>query len=399
MASEKKPIDKGFLRSVKIIGGAAGVGLLVVGAFAFMGGGDNASSAPASNVGKIVPQATGEVQSISPAALKQLERVQREEAEAARRAGRSYIPDSTLGPPTPITTQAPPTPPAPAPVSGPPQTSYGQYQQNQRRATQRNEDFAAIEAGLTRQIAALAASMQPASAVDVVIKDMSNDQPGAAAGGARGAGATGAPAGNKDMGPLLVGGDEIVPGLILTPIDTYKTTFVLAEISGGPLAGAQLRGKVVPMTQSGDVEDVGLQFTSMRLNNKWYSINAIALNEQTANDAMDGSVDRRTFSRFVMPVLMAGLSGVSTYFTARGTPATSVATDVGSDSSVIVNQDRANREDAKNQGIGDAIDKAVQTSDRMVQKEANRPMRVTVDSLTPIGIMFNAPVYEGDAGK
>lgn len=387
MASEKKPMDQGFKRTLKIVGGAAGIGMAVIGGFIYMSSSGSKAPPPPSSVGKVVPTADGEVTHTSPAAQERLARVQAKEAEAARRAGRSYIPDSTLGMPEEVPQSKPPPPPP-----RPPQSSYGQYQQSQQRTTRADDQLGALEDGLVRQMAAILNGMQPATAVDVSMMDIPEQQAVAANGGAGAQGAAGANA--KDLGPILIGGDEIVPATVTTPVDTYKTLFALAEITGGPLAGAQLRGKVVPMSQSGDVEDVGLQFTSMRFNGQFYEINAIALNESTANDAMNGDVDRRIFNRYVMPVLMAGLSGVSTYFTAKGTPSTSVATDVGSDSSVIVNQERATREDAKNQGIGDAIDKGVQVGDREVQKEANRPQRVTLDAQTPIGIMFNLPVHQ-----
>jgi hypothetical protein len=190
----------------------------------------------------------------------------------------------------------------------------------------------------------------------------------------------------------LVGADEILPATLRTPIDTYKSQLVLVRIEGGALEGAELRGQVVPMKASGDVEDVGMRFTSMRFKGQYYEIDAIALNEQTATDAMNGDVDRRIFDRFVMPVLMAGLSGASTYFTAVGTPSTSVATGVG-DAAVIVDQERASREDAKNQGIGGAIDKGVQIGERAIDRAAAKPNRVTLERDLALGIMFNAPVY------
>jgi len=391
MASDKKPMDAGFKRNLKLLGGAVVICFGVIGVIIFMTSGNDQRVAPPSSIGKVVPTADGEVRQISPAAQERLRRVQEKEAEAARRAGQTYIPDSTLGVPEPIQPQT--ATPQPRP-SAPPPSSYAQYQQSQQRVTQKNDQLAAIEQGLLRQMELVLGSMKKASAEDIKIMEVAAVAP--ADGDGRGAGGNGGAGGNKkqDQGPELVGGDEIVAAVITTPIDTYKTTFALAEITGGPLAGAQLRGEVKPLSQSGDVEDVGLRFTSMRYEGKWYEVDAIALNESTATDAMNGSVDRRIFNRYVMPIMMAGLSGVSTYFTAKGTPSTSVAADVGSDSSVIVNQERASREDAKNQGIGDAIDKGVQAGERYVNKEASRPQRVTVDALTPIGIMFNGPVFK-----
>src|SRR3546814_2373853 len=64
------------------------------------------------------------------------------------------------------------------------------------------------------------------------------------------------------------------------------------------------------MTLSGDVEDVSVQLTQTRFKDQVYQIDAIVLNEQTSADMLDADVDRHFIAKQVMPVIMAGLSGV-----------------------------------------------------------------------------------------
>lgn len=388
--SEKKPLDKGLIRTIKIVGGLLLGSVIVVGGLMWLNSSKEGSAPPPSTLGRVIPPGEGAVTDISPAAKERLARVQESEAEAARRAGRSYVPDAVLGQPSPVAQPADNIPPPSAPTQG----SYAQYQQNQQRVTRQGSELGELEKGLLTQLTAMVNGMAPATVQTVKLMDPAKED----AGTGKAPGASSSSSGRATAAERavdqdeLVGADEILPATLRTPIDTYKSQLVLVRIEGGALEGAELRGQVVPMKASGDVEDVGMRFTSMRFKGQYYEIDAIALNEQTATDAMNGDVDRRIFDRFVMPVLMAGLSGASTYFTAVGTPSTSVATGVG-DAAVIVDQERASREDAKNQGIGGAIDKGVQIGERAIDRAAAKPNRVTLERDLALGIMFNAPVY------
>src|SRR3546814_15303131 len=90
-----------------------------------------------------------------------------------------------------------------------------------------------------------------------------------------------------------------------------------------------------------------------------YQIDAIVLNEQTSADMLDADVDRHFIAKQVMPVIMAGLSGVSTYFTAQGQTGVSYS-PTGYSDNIIVDQRTATRDEARQQGIGVAVEKVVQ---------------------------------------
>ena len=164
-----------------------------------------------------------------------------------------------------------------------------------------------------------------------------------------------------------------------------------AKITGGPLAGATFVGKLVVFE-----EDFSIGFDSMRFAGKFYPVKAVGVNEQTASRAMGADVDHRFWDRYVMPVLSSGMWGVATYFTERGRTAQQyVPTGIGGD--IVVSDERASKEDAKNTGIGAGVSKAQQITEAEIQRRANKKNRMTLPQFTPIGIRFDQPVYAKDA--
>lgn len=388
----KKPLDAGLKRTFKIIGAALGLGVVAITAVSFMGDGDDTQQeATRSNVGRVPSGIRVDDPQLSESTRARLERVERAEAQQAREAGHSYIPQIMITGGEPITIDVPVVETPPPSAAPPPRRASNDFSAQRDRIEQ---SAPAIPPGLERQLAAIITGMAPATVQDVQIMTVAASPATTANTTNVGVGASDDQNATPAADPrMIINADEIIAAQLLTPIDTYRSTFVLAEVAGGKLNGAQLRGQVIPMNFSGDVEDVGIRFTSMNWNGKHFAINAIALSEQDSTDALNGKVDRRIFHRQVMPILMAGLSGMSTYFTALGTPATSVATGVSAgDSAIVVDQDKATREEARQQGIGDAIDKAVQQAQTAVDKERSRPNQVTLPPYTPIGVIFNAPV-------
>lgn len=401
-----KPLDSGFKRTMKIVVGAIGLGVLTIAGFHFMGS-EREDPVIASDVS--VGALRGEKvmnPELSEATKRRLARAQEKEAQAARREGRTYIPETIIAGGVPIEISVPAAPTAQGAVEvrrpggsvgqqaqGAGQSDYAQYQ-----ATQ-NEYRQLIADGMRRQLEAMMVSLGPATIQDVAIEVI---EPQPYDEGLFGSGSSDSAFENSniyDKSNLIVGGNEIIAAEVITPIDTDKTRFVLARITSGKAAGATLRGEVLPMSTTGDIEDIGIRFSSMRLENgDFYQVDAIALNEATATDAMDGKVDRRIFTRHVMPVLTAGLSGLSTYFTVRGTPATKIDLESSGDRGTIVEQDKASRREAREQGIGDAVDRATTNLENEVNRLGNRPNQVTLDAYTPIGVIFNAPVYRDTQG-
>lgn len=383
MSKKSKKMDPGTKRLLVIlIGGTFAASAAVVG-IVMLGQKEPQVVQGQANLGSLRVDVIDTNATPSPSMKARIERVQAEEAEAARIRGRSYIPEVYLGSPQEVKA-AVKTGDLPERVV----PSYQHYQQSQQQTTQAQQvggSTVLLGDALLGQLEGILSNQgRAASSGSIQV----NYKPTVVEAGAGADGATSEQAANKNV---LIQADEILSAVLLTPIDTYKTNFVLAEVVGGKFNGAQLRGSVKLMSASGEVEDVGVQFTSLSLNGDFYPINAIALNESTATDAMDGKVDRRVFSRYVMPIIASTFSGVGTYFTVRGEPSTSLLTDVSGEA-VVVDKERASKEDALYQAYGKSIDKSADLATRAIDREASRPQRIFLDKNTPIGLIFNAPV-------
>lgn len=380
-AGGKRPIEQGAKRNLIFVAILVLVVLIVAAGMIWRTGRDKVLAAPETSIGGINPTGSGEMRrELSPAMQEKRDRVFREEAKNAIKQGRSYIPnEGSLGPSTPI--DAPPQVSAAAETGAPAARRMGGSQ------SQSNQD----NAGLTRQLERIMANGMGVKAAQVIAfkheeKALQEPRGGTVAaqqssGGDRSAG----------RGEDLTQGLEIHPAEIISPIDTDKTDEAIARITGGPLAGATFVGKLVVFE-----EDFAMGFTSMRYEGKYYQVQAVGVNEQTASRAMGADVDHRFFDRYVMPVLSSGLWGAATYFTERGRTATKyVPTGIGGD--IVVSDERASQEDAKNKGIGEAIKKSQQITEAEVQRRAAKKNRMTLPQYTPIGIRFEQPVYPKDA--
>lgn len=387
-----KAVGGGGKKLLLILGGITFLASFLVVYLVTLGKSQNTEASARAQI-NLQPSARGssgsdEVQP-SEAIMERIRRVQEEEAKAAQIRGHSYIPETYLGTPEQIRE---------ALDSGELEEritpSYQHYQQASGQAVhdQSLDGLgAAMEEAVLNQVSFIIAQQntpatvtpvtityKPREPVQGVIDEQANTLEGSA---------------NAKQRSMIINADEIMNAILLTPIDTYKTNFALAEIVGGPFNGAMLRGEVMPMTGSGDVEDVGIRFSSMSLGEVYYPIDAIALNESTATDAMDGKVDRRIFSRYVMPIVAATFSGVGAYFTARGDTGQEYLQDTDGNS-VVISKEKANKREARYQAYGDAVDKTAQLVGNAIEREARRPQRVYVAKGTPIGVIFNAPVYQ-----
>ncbi|WP_432263544.1 DotG/IcmE/VirB10 family protein [Cupriavidus sp. TMH.W2] len=402
--STRRPLAAGAKRNLLIIGGALAGGIVLVAGVALVA--NKAKQKPESTA-DLRPMAAPagshrnrDVDELSPAMKQRIAYVQQDEAQAARREGRTYLGDTAdLGPKQPVGGKNPDPSQQGQGAGATPYQQYGarssqltgQASPGVAGDTNRQAELEHLQKGLERQLGTIVNAMAPAKGVAVAIAtDERKTTVAAVADGDSMAAAVPAAKGTQ-----LVAGLEIFPGQLASPVDTDKSKYISAYIVGGKLDGAFLTGEAVLSAQG---EDVSAHMTSMNWKGKSYKVDAVLLNEQTASDALNADIDHRPFSRFVMPVLVAGLAGASTYFTARGTTATSyvpgtvVVGGTTVNGNAVVQQPSPSSSQALDQGIGKGIEKSMQLADRETQRYANRPNRGTLDARTSIGVLFRQPV-------
>ena len=378
--STGRKVDPGFRRNLLIIGGTLLAAVLV--AVLVVVTRKPAPSATNQAGGAVIGVQPGGGSQTDGALTPQMQQMLREqqiaEAEKARKENKPYIP--------PDSGAVEPIPAAPAPGTVPDLTpaAYAAEQQalyNQQAPHQ--EDPAAAAAndrkrqGLKAQMEALVNARAP----EQKIARVQFDAPKPAAGGATNGSSSPASGSGQDAA-VVVDSLEIFAGSTASPVDTYKTAYASARITSGALAGAFLTGRSTLVNE-------GLQtnYTRMRWNGRSFKVDAIALDEKTATDAVEANLDRRYLQRYVMPVLFAAAGG---YAAAKAQTGSTVVVGIGGST---VATDPPSEKQAANAGIAAGMGIAQSA----IEREAQRPIQATLPAGQPIGIMFRAPVLESDA--
>ena len=153
-----------------------------------------------------------------------------------------------------------------------------------------------------------------------------------------------------------------------------------ATVVAGRLAGAYLRGTC---TQQED--GLSMRFTRMSFRGKGYAIDAIAMDEKTASDALSNTdVDYRYLQRYVFPILTAGIAAGATTYAQTGSTETVTA------GGTVISTPEASRR----QAVAAAVGAGANVLNAVVGKEASKPVQITMKAKLPIGVMFNTEVRE-----
>lgn len=301
---------------------------------------------------------------------------QRELADRNRQTGGIYVP-----PPSGAPEQAP----VRAVNAGPGPGSYGNYAAvspgtNTAVSPDDQARAQAIQEGLNRQLQELLKADNDMSgpAITRVAEFTPKKDPNAAANAAAGAGRTSFADGAAGaVDPTLPGVLTIHVGRLSSPIDTGATSYATATISSGQFAGAFLKGTSV----LNNGEGLRITFDTMRMaDGRVVKINAVALDEQTSSDAINGNIDRHVLTKYVLPIAFATLQGGMNAIAQRSSELVSS----GLTTSVVVPE-------ATNKQAGAAgLAAAGQVGQQIVQGMAQQPNTATVPVNTTIGIMFLA---------
>ena len=330
----------------------------------------------------------------SPVMQQLLREQQMAEADAARKAGRPYIPPDSAAAellpavPEPRADSRLGATPGAVPVVLANQGMTTPEEQMARDRARRGlevqlKDLMSANAP-PREVARIQVATQSAGSGAAGAAGTASQAPSSTAPGI----AAMAPAPAVAAGSPLVDALELFPAITLTSVDTYQTGYISARIVAGRLAGALLVGRTQMVNE-------GLQprFTQMRLNNKTYAIDAIALDESSGTDSVRANLDRRYLQRYVMPVVVAMAGG----YTAARAQTGSQVVGIGKDGTggVGVTQPAP----TEKQAIYAGVSQAMSMTQRAVDREAALPIRASLPAGTAIGIMFNAPVADVDASR
>ncbi len=365
-ATSSKKVDPGFKRNLIVIGIVFVAAVLLLVGFVWMArGGAKAIEASKSNISLQESGAVPSSDGLTPAMREKLLRAQERESGEAAAKNQSYIPPDIL-------VEKKELPPQQAILQ---QQQVHSQQMNDPRNDKRNQER------LQAAQAMLAQMLQRPEAGRVQIARI---EPASAP--AAPASAASAAAASNDY--MLVDIMEIFGARLTSPVDTDQSSFASAEITTGPLAGAQLVG-TVKLAGTG----VDFKFTGMRLDKRTYPINAVGLDEETSWGVVKGDLDRKLLSRYVFPVLMA-YGGA--YATARSQVATTTTSiGAGSLGDYGVSRPAPTEQQARAAGVA----AAVQIGNQAVGKGASEPVRVRIDANTAIGVMFRDAVMASQSNS
>lgn len=177
------------------------------------------------------------------------------------------------------------------------------------------------------------------------------------------------PAGSLEYAQLLIEANTDAPGP------------VMAQIASGPLRGARVLGNF----QSTD-NFITLNFSQVVIDGINYPIEAVAIDPNTTLPGMVTEIDRRYWSRFILPVAAEFVAGVASAVGDSGT----TQVFIGNDTTAVSSFDKD-----LTQEIGSGIAQAGDELANILDEEASkiRPM-LRIASGTPIGVLFLSPVTD-----
>jgi intracellular multiplication protein IcmE len=369
-----KRLDPGAKRVMKWVGGAFGVALIAVVGLVFMASGKKEMKAKVDLPARTNAGAKTDVVQTD-YERGRLAELQEQQAAKSRQEGGVYVPPPSGAP---VTHAGPEGLGGP---TGPGASSYQTYVSTPQIAIQPGSyqdpvRQQAIQEGLNRQLAQLLVDAPSGAAIAHVAAYQDpkaatgNGQQGVAGQG-QGVAATNIATEDLDLpGPLTIHAARTT-----SPIDTEKSSYVTAEVIGGKFAGAFLKGTAV-LNQG---EGLQVTFTDIRFNGKVAKINAVALDEQTSADALNGSIDRHILSRYVLPITFATVSGAASAIAQRSSQ---IVTN-GLSTSVVL------PEATDKQAAAAGLSSATQIGQQLVQSMAQQKNTVKLPANTLIGVLFN----------
>ena len=177
------------------------------------------------------------------------------------------------------------------------------------------------------------------------------------------------PAGTIEYAQLITEANSDVPGP------------VLAQIMSGPLAGSRILGTFEV------VDDyLVLTFKTVVINGVSNQADIIALDPATANVGLATEIDRRFFSRVILPAAAAFVEGMGEAIAESGSTSVSVSGDT-----VVQTEEELDTRQEIFKGVEEGAGKI---SEIMDKESGKVKVMVKVEAGTAVGILFMKPVTE-----
>lgn len=184
---------------------------------------------------------------------------------------------------------------------------------------------------------------------------------------------------------ILVPAGTIEYGQLITEANTDAPGPVLVHLASGPLRGAKLIGSFTATDNY-----LTLSFNQMVINGVSEAVNAVAMDPNTTLPGIVTEIDRRYFSRIVLPMAAEFVEGLTEAIANSGNTTITIQGQTGTTTT-----DTSGDKDSGEE-IASGIEKAGESFSDIINEEADkiRPM-LKIHAGTPIGVLFVEPVIEG----
>lgn len=252
---------------------------------------------------------------------------------------------------------------------------------------------------LTQQMRAIIAAQAPQKAIHKQVtkidseyvqmleedKKLADEMKKMQSGSKKSSGSGSSDANKKPSKKVIVPAGAIVYAQLMNELNSDIKSPALVQIASGPFAGGRALGEF----KMND-EYLTLTFNKIIKDGVMYSVNGIALDEQTTLAAHQTSVDHHYFTRVILPAAAKFIEGYSAAVAERSTTTTTT-----SGGGVVASTPAPS---AKEEMMSGAKESAKVLSDIM-SEQADVPITVHLSRGTTMGILFLDNIDTSDAAK
>jgi hypothetical protein len=383
-ADSGRGVDPAAKRNLVIMGVVGAMALVVVGGVAYAGLSGNSDpvvkAASTISLGNPTAERRDSGEALPPRMQEELAKRQNEDAERAAAEGRSYMPPDTTAriesvnntPKVQLSAAN-----SSAGLGSAAIVDRSAQEQERRKGLEKfltSFDEAAVTADAVRS--RFGPSAEGGRSQPVAAQRVSAAAPSPAASSA-------AAPGRKLVEALTVMATRLTLPL---NIPANGSATVLVEVVAGPHTGAFLSGTAKVVN-----EGIEIRLTQARLGKEPYAIQAIGLDGTTSDQILEGSVDRKLFQRYVIPIAAAAAQGFFTARAAVGSTLVGLESNGGSLTGVQVPAPTSKQATAAGLAAG------MQVVAADASKIAATPIVVSIPSQTPMGVLFLNEVIEKGA--